>query len=800
MEEDRRKRWENFYKAPQMHKCYLYRALAGMVLCMLYSSEIEAQILRGRVVDQDTGEALPAATVQIEGTYRGTITNNAGMYAIAVEDMPVNIIVRYIGFRTDTLTAYTLTPLEFRLRPVAFEMEQMIVTDEDPAIRIMQQVIDRKRVWKQKLHTFEAQAYTRYTFSNDSGIVAIVESAATAWWDKDHGLREEIKGTRSTGNVPFGEELPAASIVLNLYDDDIEIMGHTLMGVTHPDAMDMYIFTLDGTRKVDDMRIYDIAVQPKLRYTSGFVGRVSVVDSVFALMEARLQPGPAFLFPFPIQNYKVTYLQQFSDYGGEFWLPLDLHSETKVDVSLGALLSFPTFQINTVSRFTDYRLNVSLSDSLFEGDDWLQVDSIAVSSGESFQREGAIVPLTPKETVAYASIDSTYSLEEAYEPEGTIGHILNRRREVEKQSSSMQKVLSFLTEHGIRPHIWYNRVDALHGGFEYRKDLGETWKIEVHAGLNSGQSGAAKTAYKGSVRAGKEWFIEAGYRAQNALTYESMTKGRLSNSGLMLLGKNDYFDYYRRAGIFITGGHRLRWQSATVTTTYVHEKHSPLIGNISYDLLGSRVPQRPNVWISEGDMRTITFAFRVGRNQRLKLGPSRYFESSMEVSVPSSDYSFRRYHISVGGRINTFLQRRLLPAALDYGIAMGMASNGGRTLPPQRSFIIEGSTTAYHWTGALHTLYGLPYQGNRFFFGHWEHNFRTLPFERLGWHSLVRGGYSILLFGGHAFIQRRPQNQWTHHNEFGLSLSGLFGIMRLNFAYRIGGSRITPSVSVARFF
>ena len=251
-----------------MHKHHLCGAF-GLLLCVIYLSESEAQVLRGSVSDQSTGEALPAATVQIEGTYQGTITNNAGMYAIAVEDLPVNIVVRYIGFQTDTLTAHTLTPLEFRLKPVTFEMEQMVVTDDDPAIWIMQQVINRKQVWRQKLHTFEAQAYTRYTFANDSGIVAIVESAATAWWDKNHGFQEEIKGTRSTGNVPFGDELPAAAIVLNLYDDDVKITGHTLMGVTHPDALDSYTYTLEDTRKVDDMRIYDIAVQPKSRYTSG---------------------------------------------------------------------------------------------------------------------------------------------------------------------------------------------------------------------------------------------------------------------------------------------------------------------------------------------------------------------------------------------------------------------------------------------------------------------------------------------------------------------------------------------------
>lgn len=781
--------------------------MAGLILlgCMVCSPEIFAQILRGRVSDAATNEPLPAATVQIAGTYRGTITNNDGMYEIAVDDLPVDIVVRYIGFRTDTLTAHTLTPLEFRLEPVALEMEQLVVTEDDPAIWIMRQVIERKQIWRKQLNTFEAQAYSRYTFSNDSGIVAIVESAATTWWDQDRRLREEVTGSRSTGNVPLGdgEALPAASIMVNLYDDDVRISGHTLIGVTHPDALDRYVFTLEGMRRVDDVLVYDIAVEPKQNLTSAFVGSVSVIDGDFALIEARLRPGPAFLFPFPIQKYEVTYLQQFSDYDGEIWLPMDLRSNIIVElVSMEPLLSFPPFIIDMVSRFTDYQLNVELADSLFEGS-YLQVDSSAVSSGESFQREGAIVPLTLKETVAYASIDSTHSLGEAYGPRGSLWDRAERLAEMEERRSSARGVFSFVTDLGFMPQAWYNRVDALHLGLGYKKGFGEILEVQAQGGFNTGQEGDARYSYQGSIRLDKDWFIDIGYRAENVPTYSSNSKSRLSNSGLMLLGQEDYFDYYRREGISFTGGYRIkRWRSATITGTYLHEKHSGLTGNVSYDLLGKSTLQRPNGAIQEGDLRTFTATLRIGREIPIKIGPSRHFESSIEISMPWSDISFRRYNLKAGGRITTFLQRRLLPATLDYGISVGLSSDGGRTLPPQRTFVVEGGTTVYHWGGSLYTLQGLPYQGNAIVFGHWEHNFRTLFFEILGLEWMTNKGYNVLVFGGHAFVREaRPWgNKWIDHNELGVSLSGIFGVMRLDLAYRIGENQFYPAISVARIF
>lgn len=779
-----------------------------MLLCLASPPEIIAQILRGRVVDASTNETLPAATVQIAGTYRGTITNREGVFELAVDDLPVDLVVRYIGFRTDTLTAHTETPLEFRLLPVIIEMRQMVVTDEDPAVSIMREVIERKKVWQEKLSTFEAQAYSRYTFSNDSGIVAIVESAATAWWDKDRGTREKITGTRSTGNVPFGDAMPAALTVLNLYNDDVEVSGHTLIGVTHPDALDKYVFTLEGMRSVDDVQIYDIAVKPKYRQTSAFVGTVSVMDGVFALIEARLRPGPAFLFPFPIRRYETTYLQQFSNYGGDIWLPVDLRSNTVVEISFGALLSVPPVFVDQVSRFTDYQLNIALADSLFEDGSWLQVDSLAVASDEGFQREGVVVPLNPEETIAYASIDSTHSLREAYELQGSLGRALNRRAEMEERRESTDRVFGFFTRLGVTPRLWYNRVDAFHGGVGYRKEFhreesDQTFAIEVGAGLSTGQKGAAQVSYDGAVRWEKDLFINVGYRSENTFTYQSRNKGRLSNSSLMLLGQEDYFDYYRRQGISVTGGYQIQAPRGTISATYLHEIHSPLSGNTSYDLLGKRELQRPNVSVIEGEMRTLTVELNFGSPPVILIDPSKYLAISAEFSLPQSDFVFRRYYLRAGGRVTTFLRRRFIPATLDYGISVGLASNGGRTLPLQRSFIVEGSTTGYHWDGSLHTLRGLPYQGNGIVFGYWEHNFRTLPFELLGLSSLVDRGYNVSIFGGHAFVRGSGKSRysWRRHNELGLSLSGIFGLARVDFAYHIEEKRfLYPTFGLARLF
>ncbi len=87
-------------------------------------------------------------------------------------------------------------------------------------------------------------------------------------------------------------------------------------------------------------------------------------------------------------------------------------------------------------------------------------------------------------------------------------------------------------------------------------------------------------------------------------------------------------------------------------------------------------------------------------------------------------------------------------------------------------------------------------------FGYWEQNFRTLPFEILGLWSLANQGYHIIIFEGHAFVRgvQPPINDWICHNELGLSLGGIFGLMRVKFAYHIGANRVSPSFGLTRIF
>ena len=226
------------------------------------------------------------------------------------------------------------------------------------------------------------RAYIRRVLENDEGIVTIGETASEICWDRDRGLREVVKSRRTTRNLDA--QTPYASTLqgfVDFYDDDIPMAGHTLIGPTHPEALDHYRFRLAGRRHLDDRVVFDISVEPRSRLAAAFSGRVAVLDGDFVLLEADLAPSRAALaslVPLPVvERLDVSWRQQFRGFG-EVWLPVDQRFSMEVGIGMVGL-RFPTAAFTSLTRLDDYEVNVDLPDSLYAGEEVLRVDSLAVA-------------------------------------------------------------------------------------------------------------------------------------------------------------------------------------------------------------------------------------------------------------------------------------------------------------------------------------------------------------------------------------------------------------------------------------
>ncbi len=269
------------------------------------------------VSDAVSKEALPAATVLIEDTYRGTITNNEGEFEIKVNNYPATILVRFIGYESQVifLGERPLEPLDVQLSRSITEMDEIVVTDRDPGLSIMERVIERKKIWRLNLKTYQAEAYTRQVIENDTTIVSITESGTNTFWDSERGHREIQLYKRQTSNINADQNFAGVRFLPNFYDDNIEISGFEVVGITHPNALSYYNFRLLETLQMDGKPVYKIEVIPRRKLQPTFEG-IAYVDGVeYALLEVDLKPNDVVRFPPPVQEFDLAYKQQFSNYG-----------------------------------------------------------------------------------------------------------------------------------------------------------------------------------------------------------------------------------------------------------------------------------------------------------------------------------------------------------------------------------------------------------------------------------------------------------------------------------------------------
>lgn len=122
-----------------------------LLLCLPLAAQ---QTYRARVVDAETGDALPYVSIYIAAG-RGTITNSNGYFVIEAEP-ETQLSFRYVGYEPRQVTANGL-PEVVRMKPYTRELGEVIVKPI-PADSIIEQVIGRLDS-EYKKHEKEQQVY-----------------------------------------------------------------------------------------------------------------------------------------------------------------------------------------------------------------------------------------------------------------------------------------------------------------------------------------------------------------------------------------------------------------------------------------------------------------------------------------------------------------------------------------------------------------------------------------------------------------------------------------------------------------
>ena len=769
--------------------------LVGIIVVLFVAQEVQAQrVFRGTVVDAESAEALPAVTLQIVETGGGTISNAAGMFELRVLQLPVTLLVRHIGYETleMTLDETTSARLELQLVPVAYELDEVLVTDEDPAYNIMRKVIARKQRDRRHIASYQAETYSRFMLYSDFELAQMQETIANHYWLPGEGTRSLIRARRSKPAAARRFRFASTQHVPDFYDDTIHVLGLDLIGPTHPNALEVYKFTLGGQRSLDGKKVYDIYFGPHSGFDTALIGHVSVLDEEYVLVEVHARPSPDNVLPAPIQEWDAYYEQQFAPVGDSVWMPVDLHVEGSV--SFGRLgVTYPSAQYKQVSRLTRYVINVPPPDSLFQPGDLVRYAPHVDRQDYLFRWNPGLIPMTPAELESVVELDPRKGLNRWFRPIGLLSNYTAISIEEAPEDPKPDDV-GFLNGIFSGIQLGNNRVEGLYLGLEREVNLSSQFLLEGRGGygfsIDKPSYGGGLTYKWGKPNADVHYpshgYLKVGYDKRFAPQYASRTYAMIANAITSYIGWEDYFDYYRRTARFAEVGLIADRLHLNVSAGISREEHESVESSINSKgrFFGGRPRMNPE--ISDGEYDLFNSAVEIGavpdvqvraEGNGLRLSMSRRIDWFNGFDRP-----FTLYELQGVATIPTFYQRRKWSNALHLRV-YGSTYSGEP--PLQYAHVLDVSRRPLAPFGAFKTLTGLPIKGSNSWMVFWEHDFSTSLFEYLGLWSVAQSGLGITLHGAHGQIvpgkgQQRADtislfDKRVQH-EAGLSLTHLFNL------------------------
>jgi len=776
------------------------KKLILIIICALFTNSIFAKnIIKGVIKDSMTKEYLAHTNIYIENTYIGTVSNDVGTYSLELPKLPATLIISYIGYKTQKIeiSQKGKITLDIKLMPLLLESESIVVTAsrEDPAIGIMRKVIANKIIWKKKLHSFKAKAYTRMRVENEKAIVSMSEAVSEIYWNLAKGAREKFFAKETSKSLPYLTDMQVGSKdIINLYDDDVSFFNHKFVGPTHPDALNYYDFELSGERQKDSIKVYDIKVIPKSKLQPLFFGNISILDKHYAMIDANLTTSESITFSEMIKSIKAKYHQQFTNFGKDFWLLIDSRAKQEVEIDMG-VLAFPKAVFNKVSRISNYEINIDVTDEINKIDTTTVASKILPSSlkDQKIFSNFEGVPLTKKEEQVYSNPDTSLTLINSFRPTGPLASfMISREDELEKSLRNKGGYTPIDNTGGLGFEARYNRVEEFNIGINYIYPLTKNFRVSLAAGY---LTGLKDFYYKSQLKYlfnAKEpsTFLYTGYSDETEARYESDNYSQLFTSILPLFGNDDYFDYYTNRKLNFGLNYGFGSKRSLIKAGFNFEDHSSVNKTSNCNTFDKSFKQRNNPAINEGNLNSVEIKYIYSElndipefaRHFIDISSFNKFEISIEHS--SSDYlnssfDFTRYNFELSYTLKTFFKRR---PDYNYLRTKILSSTFSGDLPLQKFTIIDGSIYSYAPFGIFKTLRDKPLEGEKRLALFWEYNFKSIPFELLGLKYFAKNKYEFLIHGasGRTWIGKerlqelnkfyQPFYSDNTHNEVGASL------------------------------
>jgi hypothetical protein len=384
----------------------------------------QTYILSGKISDKN--EALPFATILVNGTTIGTNSNINGLYTLRLPAGKYDIVYQYIGYskKIEKVDLSSDKTLNIVLNTDGVSLKEVEVkAGEDPAYPIIRQAIKKRKYYLNQLDAYTCKAYIKglqritelpknlgklmkfaggnASDTNDmKGVVYLSESESKYHFRKKDDEKEIMYSSKISGDNKSFSFNQLSDMKVNFYNNLVELGNLSDRPFTSPineNAFLYYRFYLLGKITNEGKVINKIKVVPKRKTDPCFRGIIYIQDTTWRITSVDLMLTKDAKIDF----VDTLYIKQLHSpvQSDTLWMP----------VTLNFGFDFKAFGIKGKGYFNanikEYDLKPTFPKKFFKNE-VLKVEDDANKKDTSYWTANRAVPLTQEETNDYREKDS----------------------------------------------------------------------------------------------------------------------------------------------------------------------------------------------------------------------------------------------------------------------------------------------------------------------------------------------------------------------------------------------------------
>ncbi len=411
------------------------------ICCLLIGSiaaNAQSILIKGKVMDSHTEEAIPFANVFLKGTTVGVSTDIDGNYELQTERLVDTLGVSAIGYKAESkiIPEGSEVKVYFKLDRSVVKLNEVVVkAGENPAHPIIRNIIANKKEnnAEERLANFKHEVYNKleldmsdisedfmnkrlfkpfsFIFENIDSVseekpflpVFITETLSDFYFKQDPTENKEIiKASKISGikNESVTQFLGNMYQQVRMYNNWINIMGKNFASPISDNGFNYYEYYLVDSAFIENHWCYQINFKPKRKQENTFNGDFWVNDTTFAIKQASMQ-----LIAKEINiNFvdKISVYQNFTPVQDSIWML----TKDKLIINFISAEDAPGLIGRKSTHYKDFVIEDPIVLKAFESKEDLVVDEDVMEKTEDFWREARHEELTENEEAIYAMVDT----------------------------------------------------------------------------------------------------------------------------------------------------------------------------------------------------------------------------------------------------------------------------------------------------------------------------------------------------------------------------------------------------------